>query len=349
MAERYLERIFEQACPKESVKEVIRNLVWRSLTGVMKKISENQGKDRKKIGEKKKIKDFFMSSRSEKIVKRFSPKKYQEDFREKAEENRIFAMKLLKEQKERKNRQQKREEHARSQVFHEHEHDELAKRAFEIQKIDEKKGQIEKMMEKSRKRKEKLLYLREIGIKDYQKVISATPLYKKIEFEFIQNVEMPELQKRKEELRRKRELFRPIDGEDLRKHSHNHDSMLSTLAQEKKKSGSHNSLERQRPIAKSKALKSFLAEEKQKKIQKIEENSKKERLINKKKQYSEIVKEVFQPVIDPFKQQEMELIKARLENPVVIKHSFPISSDEERSSIFKRSFSLIQKKKKKKK
>ena len=73
-------------------------------------------------------------------------------------------------------------------------------------------------------------------------------------------------------------------------------------------------------------------------------------MLSKRKNYAELVKEVFQPTPDMLKIQEMELIKARLNSPVKIKLKGELNlSDQEIPSEINRSVSVGPKKFKKNK
>jgi hypothetical protein len=250
---------------------------------------------------------------------KFLQKTYLQTFKEKAEENKHFASKLFKDQKERKMRQEKREEKIREKLLRDLEEQ---KKLEELNKINfekNKKEKINQMIEKSKERKYKLNYLREVGDQEYRKAISSTPLYKKIEQDFITKVEMPEFEKRKEELSRKREYFKPVRNTELREHAKNFDLMLMMHSQKKKFSRSNENLQRPKSLVKSKIFERLLEEEDQKLKQQEEKIIRKKNLIERQKQYAELVKEVFHPTPDILKIQELELIKARLNHPVSIR------------------------------
>ena len=122
---------------------------------------------------------------------------------------------------------------------------------------------------------------------------------------------------------------------------------MNKLSEQKKQNQSDYSLHRIKNLSKSKALQKVLEEERLHSFEIIQKAQRKKLLLDKKKQYSDIVKEVFQPTLDLFKKQEMELIKARLNNPVNIKFKSANDSDDEKLSPANRSFSVNQKRFKK--
>ena len=347
MATAYLNEAFKAITHKTNMKKHLDEIFSQSLERVMTHIMKKIRYPKKKQHKTSERKPLPSSGQPDVEISRFSHKKYLESFKEKAEENKMFAMKLFKDQNERRYRKEQKEEMIRNQLLKELEDQENIKQELKFKQELVKKEQLEQMMQKSKDRKEKLSQMREIGEREYRKAISATPLYKRIEIDFLNNIEMPELQKRKEELQKKRLRYKPIDRSEIREHANQFDTMLLTLSKQKKdQARSHHSLDHKRSFEKSRALVSFLEHEKKKILDKQEALEKKMRLISKKKQYSELVKDVFQPTMDLFKKQEMELIKARLENPIIIKHqNSPLLTDEERPSDFKRSSSVSGSKK----
>ena len=74
---------------------------------------------------------------------------------------------------------------------------------------------------------------------------------------------MPELEKRKEELQRKREYFKPLDHDELRYHAKRFDSMLLALS-EQKKQNKPIFFHRTKSLNRSKMIKKLLEDEQQK-------------------------------------------------------------------------------------
>ena len=118
-------------------------------------------------------------------------------------------------------------------------------------------------MEKSKERKKNIQFLKELGEKEYKKATSSTPLYKKLESDFFVKIQLPELEKRKEELQRKREYFKPLDHDELRYHAKRFDSMLLALS-EQKKQNKPIFFHRTKSLNRSKMIKKLLEDEQQK-------------------------------------------------------------------------------------
>ena len=347
MASTYLNGVFESLTHKAELKASIKKIVNDSLNRVSSLIKDKYKESSQKAKRSSLHKTIINSNRSERNASSFSPKKYLETFKEKAEENKIFAVKLFKEHKKRKYRQEKREEKIREKLEKETEEQEQSKKLLKMKQAIEKQNQIDRMMERGMERKRNLLFLKDLGAKEYRKAISATPLYKKIESDFLEKVEMPALRKRKEELEKKRLLYKPINSNELKEHARQFDEIMNKLSEQKKQNQSDYSLHRIKNLSKSKALQKVLEEERLHSFEIIQKAQRKKLLLDKKKQYSDIVKEVFQPTLDLFKKQEMELIKARLNNPVNIKFKSANDSDDEKLSPANRSFSVNQKRFKK--
>ncbi|OMJ66959.1 hypothetical protein SteCoe_36023 [Stentor coeruleus] len=262
-------------------------------------------------------------------------------FKDKTQENREFALRLYKEQKIRKNRKEQREEEIRRKMIEEIEEKERENKMMRMKKEQNKLEQLNIMKERSLERKRALSYLKEIGNKEFRKAMSSTPLYKKIEDEYYNNVLVPEFEKRKVVLKKKKDYLKPITLEELKEHARNVENILSSLSKQKKQS---QHLETQTQ-SKSKIIKRLLAEDKEKELVEQEKQMKKKHLIEKTKQYSELVKEVFPPTHDMFKQKEMELIRYRLDHPVTVKYKASNSDDE--SNFVNKSVSFSPKKYKK--
>lgn len=306
MASAYLKQVLKDLESKSDTKKSIKHALKDCLKQVKCRIKE----EKIKVNKTKRFKKKEIIESPDKPVIKFNQKEYMAGFKDKQEQNKAFAIKLMKEQMERKSRLEQKEEEMRQQLLEE----ERQKEIEEYNKIREKERakeeQIREMLEKTRQRKYHLKRLKDISERDFRKVISNTPLYKKIESEFINNFEIPELEKRKEELRKKHELFRPLDYQELQERSR----YLELLQTQQKPKSIFN--ERSKST-KSKFLKRILDEDKEKSIAEEEKVIIKKDMKDKMWKYSQIVKEIFPPSVDMLKRKEMELIKAKLNNPTL--------------------------------
>lgn len=338
MALQYLEKQLSKLEAKIRIKET----VFGCLENTLKKVKNKARKRNQSLNENRKgmIKESMTIQKIDKKHK-FSQKEYLASFKDKAQENREFALRFYKEQNMRKNRQEQREEELRRKMLEEIEEKQREKDMMRMKKEQSKQEQLNIMRERSIERKRALSYLKEIGDREFRKAMSSTPLYKKIEAEFYNNVIVPEFENRKVVLKKKKDKLKPITIEELKEHARNVENMLSNLSEQKKQS---QHFETQGP-SKSKIIKRLLVEDKEKELVENEKRIKKKHLIEKTKQYSELVKEVFSPTPDVFKQKEMELIRYRLDHPVTVKYKTSDSDDE--SKYINRSVSFNPKKYKK--
>ena len=91
------------------------------------------------------------------------------------------------------------------------------------QKREEWRQHVKAKLESQKERREK-------SLQDWEKRKMdrnlETPLYKRLEENFEKNVLLPELQRKKEELAKKRELYRPLSKLELDEHAKRHDDLL---------------------------------------------------------------------------------------------------------------------------
>ncbi|CAG9328229.1 unnamed protein product [Blepharisma stoltei] len=243
---------------------------------------------------------------------------------EKAKAAKQLTKKLEKEMQEREKRKYEREQEMLLKEEQERYELEKLKELALKQQEDLKNQRLKELKEKSEARKREIAAMKEIGETEYKKVISEKPLYKKIQENYQQEILMPELEKKKAELAKKRNLFKPLDRYDILEHSKNHDELMRESEERRKQNIRNRSLEYKMNAA-SLSLKTrftdvILEEEKKKKEELEKQEIIKKSLYEKKQQYAEIVKEMFQPTVDPYKQHEMQLIVEKL------KHNIPMKS-----------------------
>ena len=327
MANPYLKALFDAFECDQEVKLQIRNQVVARLTKIKSVVKARILKIspiRRFSSKLKVIKE------PEKPVKRLSTHEYLVEFDTKQKENQKFTKKLNKDKILRKEQKRLREEalkRLREQQFQE----ELkAKEQETLLRQQSKKELIEKLVVKSRERKNSLSALKELSEKEYKKVKSVTPLYKQLESSFISNYQLPELQKRKEFLRQKHEYFKPMDHETIKVHSKQVKKLKNSFSERKKFKVP--TISQSVSIQKAKIWDKLVEEDEFKAQTELEKSSKKKKLLEKQKKYSELVKEIFQPAPDSFKQKEMELIRAKLEHPVSKKSIFSMFKDDEDKS-----------------
>jgi hypothetical protein len=297
----------------KSTKESVSEIIKKSEENWKKNFKSSKITNLKKLSKKRFTED---SQSSQKNSYRFDQKQYLSEFKDKVQESKEFVKKLARDQKERKQRLEYREE-IRENLFAEEDEEEQRLKQEEIQEIARKKHQqLLSLQEKSKERKNNLKFMKELAERDPRKAYSQAPLYKRLEENFIANFEMPELEKRKEELRKKHELFKPFNYEQLKEHAREFDKALSDHSR------SRIYASQSKPYKKSKFLIKIIEENQSQAEESKQKHQIKKEMFEKKKKYSEIVKDVYTPSIDSLKQKEMILIKAKLENPSPFKQYF---------------------------
>ena len=171
-------------------------------------------------------------------------------------------------------------------------------REIEIEKMREKKGEREKI------------------IKELQKsqiinpvVPEKKPLYVKIEENFQRNFEMPELQKRKDELKKKSEFFRSIHPETIIEHQKWYNNIRETnlvKQQNQYKDKSFESNIRSHSLNISIWSQKLIEEDKRAKEVKQKKIEDKRRQLENKARYAELLKELYRPPINPLKQSSFD-------------------------------------------
>ncbi|OMJ84134.1 hypothetical protein SteCoe_14826 [Stentor coeruleus] len=335
MVERHLLKIFASLNPprelKNSVALIFQSTYKKVCESIKAKIHKaSKPKNIVKVNpEPKKTQTRSLSS-DIKIVR----KNYLENFIEKLGENKTQAAKFIKDQKKREERQKQREEEFQKKRNEEFELEERLREEERLKQEIEKHKKIEKLRMSSERRKNELSYYKELLVSKDRESGSVTPYYKHIEEEFVYKVEIPELERRKRELQQKREMFKPISLSEIREHAKKVEAMMQEIQTRKKQSQRSRILdERIANIShiKTKMLVDVIKEKRQvAEAETLKYNEKKNRY-DKKKQYSQIVNEMFPPSIDKFKEQEMKLIKARLQIPVKLKTPNLTSNDNSRT------------------
>ena len=183
--------------------------------------------------------------------------------------------------------------------------------------------QAERMKEKRRKDREiELEKLREKKenrekvVKELQKsqiinpvVPEKKPLFVKIQENFKRNFEIPELEKRKEELKKKSAFFSSIHPETLIEHQkwYNNIRESNLVKQQNQHNGkSFDSNLRSQSLNASIWSQKLIEEEKRAEVEKQQIIEKKRRLLENKARYSELLKELYRPTVSQLKQNSFD-------------------------------------------
>lgn len=220
-----------------------------------------------------------------------------EELKKKTEESKDFTKKLIEDRIERQKRNQEREREFRMKTMQEME--EQRKQQEEIiKKLEEEKlSKLNEMAKKSEQRKKVLEEQKEIS----KSPVATKPLFKQMEDAYKQKVLMPQLEHHKAELAKKRINYQPLNPDELKEHSRNHEELKRQFEYRRKKELEQKQLDSQLNMAsnsmQSKFTVAVLEEEKRKKEEQERKEYEKKLNINKRLQYSKLVKEMFVPVV----------------------------------------------------
>jgi hypothetical protein len=317
MAESYLKEVFTKTNANKEVKGMINSMLDKVLSKTIVYVKEkylDQTLKRKKT--KKKNENELSSSFSARFVpvSKIREENYM-DFKQKEEETKDFIKKLKKEQKERERRQKEREEEEKKKLLEEQRAIEKQKKEMILIQEQEKLKRVSELKDKSKKRKHEIQELIELGNQEYKKVLSSKPLHEKIEEKYFSKVLMPELERHKIELAKKREMLQPINRSAILEHAKKHDQVIEEHEQQRRNGSQETNYDAAR--LRSKYTIAYIEDLKKRKQEIEKESLDKKSLIEKKKQYAELVLEIHQPTVDPAKKLELEIIKENLKNSSV--------------------------------
>lgn len=347
MAQKFLAKEFASIHLAKEWKNEIQASVSNVFARISFRIKEQQ-LNNKKITVKKGKNPVETPENPANPLTNFSRKIFLQQFPEKVKENKEFAMKKIREQRELLRRKQEREEILLQRLSEQEELEEKQKEQERYDQEQQKKDRLTGIKAISERRKNEIQYYREKNSASNRISQSAAPLFKQIEENFYYQVEMPELERRKKELQQKRELYKPISHKEILNHVKKIENLRQELQEKREKIAEMREFDEKihslSTNMKSKFIKNVIEESRKQRIEEQEKVIEKKLRVEKKKQYSELVNEMYQPTIDKFKEQEMKLIKARLQYPVRMKLSV---FNEGKASEYSRSTSMLSKKWKK--
>lgn len=246
-------------------------------------------------------------------------KQYMTEEQQKAQEAKEFARKLREAQIDRERRKQLKGKEMHQKIQMEIEGFEEQKRLRTEEEEYKKQQRLADMRAKAEARQERSEQLRKAE-QDYRKLVQEKLITKKLDEVFLFDRMMPELERRKEELAKKRQGFKPINREELEEHARHVDEMRREHELKRLREKSARQLDEQAALSQrhlaSKFTYSVIHQDTEAKAALEREQLEKKRLAEKKRKYAEIVKEMFTPTIDSLKQKEMQLMQERLKNPV---------------------------------
>lgn len=236
---------------------------------------------------------------------------------EKAEE---FVKKVAEEKKQRENKLEtiRKKELEKLELSEQERKEKAEKRAEKLKKEKERRAQeYQEQKEKERLAKEK----RDEEWKKFQQAQKTNNqyLHEKLEQEFNEKVLMPELEKKKQVLKEKRDFYKPIDHKEIddfqKKYEENIKYKLEEKRMKREQWYDDIGVGKYDPTKfKTKVLEKVMEESKGTEEIKQKEMDDKKHKAEKMKNYAKIVKQMHWPDVSPKKQQEIERIKELLEN-----------------------------------
>lgn len=261
-----------------------------------------------------------------------------EFFKEEKEKSKMVSLKVKEYYAEQLRRQEKIKKHIEklNQDIDHEKHLKYSQQKEKHQKFEEDYNrELEIMQERARKRKKELEDA-QMRKAQYAEQLKEKPLHKKIEEKYFEQVEMKELERRKEELAKKRQIFQPLNKSELIEHARKHDQILRE--KERNPSAPH--------VSESHSYHSkFLSEvmKRDSELRAEEERILREKLkrVENKKIYANCVREMYVPPVDKFKQMEIILRMEKMKNPVIkkkynIEGSTAAQSDSELKRVVKK-------------
>ena len=318
MAEKHLQEVLNKAAAAKDIKSMVKHLFnklqEKTLSQVRQKLIDQASNKSKTKPAPKHSQDKSPRSRQHSLQ---SKEENLQDLHLKEKETRDFIKKMKRDQKERERRQRERDEEERARVQQEDQVLERRKQEEMAQAEEEKLQRLRELKEKSSKRKQEVQNLIEIGKQEYKKVLSCKPLHEIIEEKYFSKVLMPELERHKFELAKKREMLQPINRSAILEHAKKHDQIIEEHELHKRNQSQENTYDAGK--LRSKFTLAYIEGQRRRRQELEKGNMERKNLAEKKKQYAELVLEMYQPTVDPAKQLELKLIKERMKEGGIIK------------------------------
>lgn len=234
---------------------------------------------------------------------------YYEEMQIKQQEAERKAKKLLLEQQERKRRFEEQQKKQKDLLLLEDEALQKAKLEQQAAFEEQKQAKIKAMHDKLAQRREERERLKQIGAEELQKVKATKPLHVSIEEKYSHDVLMPELEKHKVELAKKRIHFNSVTRQELQEHAKRYEDLKRDKLDKRSHQASESILDHMTNLASKNSSKftfAVIEEERRVKEEKQKLADEKRKMAEKKKQYASLVKELHVPAVDPHKAAEIE-------------------------------------------
>lgn len=258
---------------------------------------------------------------NEKGLTKEEKQKLEEELEKKRKEAEEFIIKLKKEKQERK----KKEEERMKQL-----EEKLKKDSEELNKrLKEKEEEmLKKRKEETMKTYELLKKQREEDSKKKEEVIAKTfvppkdeYLYKKLEEKYNKEVLMPELESKKQELAKKRNLFKPVRKEELEEHMRKFEQVMAQKEEARLEEIKHRKEQQQNIAVEIRKFKTQTLEKKIEEERKLKEEMEKKKhvkadLREKMESYAHLLKETVTVKTSDQKAAELKKQIESLKHPV---------------------------------
>ena len=307
MAFDYLKTLFFNVLLEEEKREEIQAIAYQCKNKVFENFFKgNEYFPLRECIDKENQMIFELSPviKIEKIEKIKTKEEIIKSHQEKLEQTKEFMKKIAEEKAERQKKHLEREKEQRLKILKEIEENHAKENFEKIKIIEEKNKKILEMIKKKELRKNKEIEDK-INSQNMIKFLEHKPLFVQMEEHFQQAVIMPELEQQKAKLAKKRLLYQPLNHEEIVDHMKKHEEIRKIYENRRKKKLQNKLIESElnsvaslyhSKFSSSISLQDALSKELLSKN--IEE---KKNNINKRYQYSKLVKEIFPPVVNDSK------------------------------------------------
>jgi hypothetical protein len=234
--------------------------------------------------------------------------KWKEEWQKKADEAANFAEKMRQEQKERKRREGEKQKLLLDKL--ETEQQTKQREAEERAKADEERRKTEaeqKKEEFERKRQERLQLIKLAN----EKVPKKTYLYQKMNDQYVSEMLMPELEKRKQQIAQKRNIYKPIHRTELQEHERRFDEAIQKSEEERRREREKARMDSEDYLRKAQEYQTVFTEnvikhDQESKNRMLQQRAQLKEAYAKKMTYAKIVKESCPPKVSELKALELK-------------------------------------------
>jgi len=243
------------------------------------------------------------------------------------EEERIKFLKKMKQEKKRfQELRLCNVENVKNKLMKQLEQEENHKKEKQLKESERVQKNILNMQQKLEQRKHERQQLKEVTQGAWRKVKNSKPLFQKLEEKFYSRHVIPELERKKQELAKKREYLAPMDMKKIAEHESTYFQVLSEQDTRRQTKMKMSRLEQKTHEAGLKFYRPRVAdiieeEDQEEKTQKEQKAKSKQELPVKGRIYGEMVRQVFKPQLDQTKAEFISENKKKIRNTRVLTES----------------------------